>query len=58
MPTYVKAPGSDTWHWCSNCSNYPTSIGDSVTLPGKQRPSSGELDNECLSKETNGNCSG
>jgi hypothetical protein len=57
MPTYVKGPDSDTWHWCTNCSNYPTTIAKSETHSGKQRPASGELDNECLSKENNGNCS-
>jgi hypothetical protein len=56
MPTYVKAPGSDTWHWCENCTEYPQTIGDSVTLPAGQRPSSGELDNQCRSKESVGNC--
>jgi hypothetical protein len=24
MPKYVQAPYSDTWHWCSNCSAYPS----------------------------------
>jgi hypothetical protein len=57
MPTYVKAPGSDTWHWCKNCTEYPTSIADRVTLPAGQRPSHGELDNQCLAKERNGSCS-
>lgn len=56
MPTYVKAPGSDTWHWCKNCTGYPDQIGDQVTLPAGQRPSSGELDNQCLAKERNGEC--
>lgn len=23
--TYRKKKGSDTWHWCRNCSNWPTS---------------------------------
>lgn len=57
MPTYVKGPGSDTWHWCKNCTSYPATIADSVTLPAGQRPTSGELDNQCLSKEQSGNCS-
>lgn len=56
MPTYVRAPSSDTWHWCSNCTNYPSTIAEKVTLPQGQRPSSGELDNQCLSKEREGNC--
>src|ERR687898_503272 len=24
MPTYVRAQGRDTWHWCRNCSHYPS----------------------------------
>lgn len=56
MPTYVQAPGSDTWHWCKNCSKYPTVIAKSEFHPGKERPRSGELDNECHSKEANNNC--
>jgi hypothetical protein len=50
---YHKKHGSDTWHWCSNCSNYPTS--DYSTAPSK--PSSGELCNECIGKQKAGNCS-
>jgi hypothetical protein len=59
MPTYVRANGSDTWHWCSNCTGYPeaSNIAERVTLPAGQRPSSGELDNQCLGKERNGSCS-
>lgn len=56
MPTYRKRKGKDTWHWCKNCSNYPTSDYDEVTKSGKERPSYGELDNECLAKEEKGEC--
>jgi hypothetical protein len=49
---YRKHKGSDTWHFCSNCSNWPTSSYD--THPGK--PASGELCNECLGKQRNNNC--
>jgi len=56
MPTYRKRKGKDTWHWCKNCSNYPTSDYDEVTMSGKERPSYGELDNECLAKEKDGSC--
>ena len=51
---YRKRKGTDTWHWCTNCSNWPTSNYDEVDLPG--RPPSGELDNECKGKESAGNC--
>ena len=60
MATYRKRKkDSDTWHWCTNCSQWPKNSDsyDEVTLPGKQRPSSGELHNECRSKEREGNCS-
>jgi len=51
--TYRRRRGHDTWHFCSNCSNWPTSDYD--THPGK--PSDGELCNECKSKKANDNCS-
>jgi len=56
MPTYVRGPGSDTWHWCKNCTSYPQTIAASQTLPPGQRPKSGELDDQCLAKERNGTC--
>lgn len=56
MPTYVRGPGADAWHWCTNCTNYPSTIAESITLPGKERPKSGELDNQCLAKERNNDC--
>lgn len=58
MPTYVRRANSDTWHWCTSCTNYPSAseIAESKTLPAGQRPSSGELDNQCLSRERNGTC--
>ena len=56
MPTYVQGPGSDTWHWCKNCTSYPSTIVKRETHSGKERPRSGELDNQCLAKERNGTC--
>jgi hypothetical protein len=53
---YRKEHGSDTWHWCSNCSHYPKS-GYTTHPAGSQRPGSGELCDECLGKEKAGNCS-
>ena len=53
MPEYRKRKtGSDTWHFCTNCSKWPTSDFDSRLTP----PTSGELDNECLGKEKAANC--
>lgn len=57
MPTYVQAPGRDSWHWCRNCNNYPSNPAKRETHSGKERPRSGELCNECLGKERQGNCS-
>ena len=54
MTTYRKKRGSDTWHWCVNCSNWPTTDYEEVQRDG--RPTTGELDNECLAKEKAGTC--
>jgi hypothetical protein len=50
--TYRRLTYSDTWHWCTNCSNWPTS--GYVSHSGK--PSSGELCNECQGKAKNHDC--
>jgi len=50
---YRKRRGSDTWHWCRNCSNWPTSDYDS-----RNTKPSGEFCNECLGKQNSGNCQG
>ncbi len=52
VATYRRRRGSDTWHFCRNCSNWPTSNYEERHT----RPSSGEFDNECLAKESSGNC--
>ncbi|MFA5163835.1 MAG: hypothetical protein WC441_04960 [Patescibacteria group bacterium] len=49
---YRKRKGHDAWHWCRNCSNWPTS--DYVEQQTK--PTSGELCNECKSKQAAGTC--
>lgn len=49
---YRRKKGSDTWHWCRNCSNWPTSNYESQYT----RPTTGELDNECKAKEAAKNC--
>ncbi len=49
---YRKKRGRDAWHWCRNCSNWPTSDFDTRS----SRPSSGELCNECKSKDKLGTC--
>jgi hypothetical protein len=51
MP-YRKRKGTDTWHWCQNCSNWPTSNYDEQWM----KPTTGELDNECKAKEAAAKC--
>ena len=50
---YRRKKTSDTWHWCTNCSEWPTS--DYVEQ--SEKPTTGELDNQCKAKEQAGNCS-
>lgn len=45
MP-YRKRRGYDAWHWCRNCSGWPTSDYDEQ----QGKPASGELCNECKAK--------
>jgi len=49
---YRKKGESDTWHFCRNCSNWPTS----GYTTRQTKPASGELCNECKAKERDGNC--
>jgi hypothetical protein len=49
---YRRRQGSDAWHWCRNCSNWPTSGYEEK--PSK--PAAGELCNECKAKEKAGTC--
>lgn len=49
---YRKTKGSDTWHYCKNCSKWPASNYEE----SQSKPSSGELCNECRGKESNGSC--
>lgn len=51
MDEYRRRYGSDVWHWKKKCSNYPTE--NFVDWFGEEgdRPSSGELCDECQAKE-------
>lgn len=51
MAKYRKKRDSDTWHWCRNCSNDPTSDYTET----EKRPDS-DLCNECKGKEKDGTC--
>jgi hypothetical protein len=57
MATYRRRIGSDTWHWCRNCSNWPTGRPGVDYEEQHTRPTTGELDNECRAKEQSGSCS-
>lgn len=52
MPEYRRKKNSDTWHWCRNCSNWPTRNYESR----RTKPRTGELDNECKAKDDDGRC--
>jgi hypothetical protein len=52
MRRYRRRRDSDVWHFCSNCTEWPTESYVEQTT----RPTSGELDNQCRSKEANGGC--
>ena len=50
MATYVKSD-SGTWHWCKNCSKYPSNpVKTQTTRPAW------DLCEECKAKEKNGTC--
>ena len=49
---YRKLYGKDAWHWCKNCSNWPTANFEEKAT----KPTSGELCNECRAKEKAGTC--
>jgi hypothetical protein len=51
MAEYRRKKGSDTWHWCRNCSKDPKTDYDSRST----RPDY-DLCNECKSKERDGEC--
>jgi len=52
MTEYRKKKGSDTWHWCKNCSNWPESNYDVQHV----KPTDDKLDNQCKAKDKKGTC--
>lgn len=50
--TYRRRTSGDTWHFCTNCSLWPTI--DYKEQQGK--PTTGELCNQCRSKNDAGTC--
>jgi hypothetical protein len=53
MATYRRKEGSDVWHWCANCPNYPTG-SDLITRHSE--PEYGEICSECKVLERAGDC--
>ena len=51
--TYRRRKGNYTWHFCSNCSNWPTGTGYAEQ---QSKPTTGEFCNECTAKRDAGNC--
>jgi hypothetical protein len=56
MAEYRKRIGNDTWHWCTNCSNWPTGRPGIDYTAHQGKPTNGELDNECRAKQANDQC--
>jgi len=53
MTTYRRKEETQVWHWCANCSKYPSGQ-DVVTRHSK--PEYGEMCTECRAKEGAGDC--
>lgn len=49
---YRRKQNNDRWHFCTNCSNWPTKN----YIESTSRPTYGELCDKCKDKENNGNC--
>lgn len=52
MTKYRRRTESNTWHWCRNCSNWPTRYYEERT----SKPTTGELDKECKAKQRSRIC--
>jgi len=53
-PVYVMRKGSDTWHWCKNCSHYPAK--GSIEKTRSTKPRNAKLCPQCQSKTKRGMC--
>jgi len=51
---YRKRKDKDAWHWCTNCTNWPTKSGTYDIRYSK--PTSDELCNQCKDKKRLGTC--
>jgi hypothetical protein len=55
MAEYRKRHDENVWHWCGNCTDFPSSgYTNRLTKPPKDE---GELCNACLAKEKKNYCS-
>lgn len=52
MPYRKRKDGTDTWHFCRNCTLWPQSNYDEQ----QSKPTTGELCNQCRSKDAKGEC--
>jgi hypothetical protein len=53
---YRRRNESNTWHWCENCNNWPTTPRTYVER--RDEPKSRELCEECSALQNKGNCTG
>lgn len=49
---YRRRNGADTWHYCRNCTLWPTADYKEQST----KPTTGELCNQCRSKDSAGTC--
>ena len=56
MTKYRILNKGDTWHWCTNCPDWPTKPGTYIEKEYDGRPPTGELDNKCLKYEKEKTC--
>jgi len=58
MSEYRRRKNRDTWHWCKNCSRWPTMDENPDVRGSKPAPGGGrDLCNECRAKTKRGECS-
>jgi len=51
---YRRKRGTNTWHWCQNCPDWPTEDYDHWL--GTGRPQDGPLDQVCAQNEKSNSC--
>jgi hypothetical protein len=56
MKEWRQRKGSDVWHWCTNCTQWPTGTAGVDYNVRYTEPTSGEKDNQCLAIEKRKEC--